>query len=74
MVRLHFKVPNKVMYTNWKGRTSERLITPIYMYWGETEYHPEPQWLLEAIDVNKGEIRHFALKDMTPFTSGVNHD
>lgn len=64
MKRLHFKVPNKILYTNWKGVKRERVITPMHIYFGSTEYHKEPQFLIEAFDVEKKEIRHFALKDM----------
>lgn len=65
MNRLHFRVPNKVVYKNWKGNVGERVICPLSLSFGSNEYHPEPQWLLEAIDVEKGELRHFALKDIT---------
>lgn len=63
---LVFKVPNRVLYTNYRGETAERTIVPINMYWGSTEYHPEPQWLLTALDKGKDQIRDFAVKDMIP--------
>ena len=64
MKKLHFRVPNKIIYTNWKGEKRERVIEPRHIYFGSTEYHKEPQFLIEALDVEKNEVRHFALKDM----------
>lgn len=55
--------PVTLTYTNWRGETSERTISPRRMWFGSTEWHPEPQWLLSAIDTEKGALRDFALKD-----------
>ncbi len=52
-------------YTNWRGEFSLRRIEPRRVYFGSTEHHPEPQWLLEAMDLDKGEWRTFAMKDIT---------
>lgn len=57
----------KVEYTNWKGNKRVRTIKPLEIFFGATEYHPEPQWLVRAVDVEEGELRDFALKDMTPW-------
>jgi predicted DNA-binding transcriptional regulator YafY len=51
-------------YTNHKGERRERWVIPHRLYWGSTEYHPEPQWLLEAFDVEKQAIRTFAMDDV----------
>lgn len=51
-------------YTNWQGQMSERTAIPLKVYYGSNEWHPEPQWLLMAKDIEKGEIRHFALNDI----------
>lgn len=53
-----------IVYTNWKGVTASRTIRPITLWFGATEYHPEEQWLLKALDVEKGEERDFAFKDI----------
>lgn len=50
-------------YTNWRGETAERSIIPRGVWFGATEWHPEPQWLLRAFDVEKQADRDFALKD-----------
>lgn len=56
--------PITITYTNYRGETSERTITPIRPWYGSTEWHPEPQWLLKAYDHDKGAERDFAFKDI----------
>lgn len=53
-----------VLYKNWKGETSIRNIVPIAVRWGTSEWHREPQYLLSAFDVEKGDSREFALSEM----------
>ncbi len=53
-------------YTNWQGKTSIRTARVIRLTYGSTEWHPELQWLLEAVDTEKNVVRLFALRDMTP--------
>ncbi len=53
-------------YTNWQGEYAIRRAVPIQVYHGSTEWHPEPQWLMEAHDVDKGVVRVFAIADMRP--------
>ena len=57
-----------ILYTNWKGETRTRRIKPQSIYWGSTEYHTEPQWLLDALDCEKQEFRQFAMKDIREWT------
>jgi predicted DNA-binding transcriptional regulator YafY len=55
-----------INYTNWKGVNGDRVIEPPFrLFWGSTEFHPERQWLLEAVDTDKNEFRTFALKDIS---------
>lgn len=54
----------RVTYTNWRGETSDRRIQIKDIRYGSTEWHQEPQWLLIALDLDKGVDREFALKDM----------
>lgn len=63
---LTFGIENHVGYTNHRGETSRRRIRPISLWYGTTEWHSMPQWLLEAHDLDKDEHRTFALKDMRP--------
>ncbi len=50
-------------YTNWRGETAIRTVLPARIFWGANEWHPEPQWLMRALDVDRGEPRDFALKE-----------
>lgn len=56
-------VPLVVTYTNWRGETAKRTIQPIAVWFGSTEWHPEPQWFLRAADHGKVAARDFALSD-----------
>lgn len=47
-------------YTNYKGSMSRRVVTPIALYWGRTEYHSASQWLLRAYCHEKCAERVFA--------------
>lgn len=48
-------------YTNWRGERSKRVIQPIRMFEGSSEWHPTTQHLLEALDCGKGMILTFAM-------------
>jgi hypothetical protein len=51
-------------YINWKGILGHRIVETICIYYGSTKFHPEPQWLMEGVDLIKNEHRIFAMKDM----------
>lgn len=51
-------------YTNWKGQRSLRWIMPEKVFFGPTEFHRTPQWILSAFDVEKKAWRHFAMADI----------
>lgn len=53
-----------ICYTNWRGETSLRKVTPHSWRHGTTQWHPEPQWLMKAFDKDKGEYREFAMEDI----------
>ena len=53
-----------IVYTNHRGETATRRILPHRISFGSTEWHPEPQWLLEATDLERNVERSFALKDI----------
>lgn len=57
----------RVRYTNWRGEVAIRNIeldgAP---HWGRSSYHPEPQWLICGTDLDKGQPRVWAVKDMEP--------
>jgi predicted DNA-binding transcriptional regulator YafY len=54
----------EILYTNYRGETARRKIVPWSLRYGSTEYHPEPQWLLEAFDLEKKAGRTFAMHDI----------
>ena len=53
-----------ILYTNYRGETALRRIIPKDIWFGKTDWHPEEQWLLNALDIDKGANRSFALKDI----------
>lgn len=58
-------------YTNYRGERSLRRVLPLDILFGSTEFHPEPQWLLTAIDEDKKAERVFAMKDIHSWTPKV---
>ncbi len=61
--------PIRMTYTNYRGETAVRTVTPIQVDFGSTDWHPEPQWLMSAYDHDKGAHREFALADCDFSTS-----
>lgn len=53
-----------ILYTNHRGETTLRRISPYEIRWCATERHPEAQWVLEAYDYEKDDDRTFAMKDI----------
>lgn len=41
----------RILYRNWRGEVTVRTIKPVKLWHGSTEWHPELQWLLEAVDM-----------------------
>lgn len=58
----------EIDYTNWRGERSKRRIVPMSIAWENNEWHPETQWILEALDVDKRESRSFALASIHSWT------
>lgn len=56
--------PLSFVYRNWRGEVSQRRVRPLGIRFGSTEWHPEPQWLLRAVDLDKDEEREFAMRDI----------
>lgn len=52
-------------YVNWRGEIATRRVKPLRIWFGESEWHNGAQWFLEAIDLEKGETRDFALLDIS---------
>jgi hypothetical protein len=61
-------------YTNWRGERAKRRIAPASIFWGATEWHPDEQWHLLALDLDRDVERVFAMKDIhgwEPCPTGV---
>jgi hypothetical protein len=56
--------PIRIRYTNYRGETALRNVRPLRIWHGTTKWHPEPQWLMDAIDTDRGVERAFALRDV----------
>jgi len=54
-------------YKNYENKISIRHVMPKKVYFGKTRWHLKDQWLLEAFDLDKNEIRFFAVKDIIKF-------
>lgn len=53
--------PIEVVYSNHRGDVGQRTITPLRVRWGSTDYHPEPQWLIDCWDHDKNDFRTYAM-------------
>jgi len=51
-------------YKNHRGETSVRLVRPIMIAFGSTDFHPKPQWLLYGWDLQKEAERTYAMADI----------
>lgn len=54
-------------YTNWRGQRSWRRVRPVSLRFDSNQWHPEPQWLILAVDLESGgddEMRYFAAKNV----------
>lgn len=63
-------------YTNHRGERGIRHVRPLGIEFHSTEWHPAPQWLLSAFDMDKLVWRNFAMKDVhawsdTPFQASA---
>lgn len=56
--------PACITYTNYRGETAERNVTPKRVWYGISEWHPVPQWFMTVFDHEKNADRDFALKDL----------
>ena len=54
-------------YMNWEGKWGVRRVRPIKLWYGSTQWHQEPGWLLKAMDLEKNAERDFAVKDIVRF-------
>lgn len=53
-----------IRYTDDAGVMSRRRVVPMWVKFTSNRWYPEPQWLMEAVDLDRGEIRSFAMKNV----------
>lgn len=58
-------------YTNWRGERAIRRVRPLTIRFENTEWHPETQWLMRAVDIERGATRDFAMKDIHSWTAST---
>jgi hypothetical protein len=51
-------------YTNYKGVSGDRMVVIKRRWFGSTEWHPEPQELLDVYDLRKKALRTLAIRDI----------
>lgn len=73
--------PRKIVlveYTNWRGVKKNYMIRPTgVVSFENNEWHPETQWLLEAVDLGDHKTKMFAMKSIhswTPTHDDHSHD
>jgi len=59
------KIVNELVlidYTNWRFERRKRCIYPLSIRFGTSKWHPQPQWLLTATDMDDGgKQKEFAM-------------
>lgn len=63
--------PVTIDYVNHKGERAWRRILPVRLYYGVTQHHPEPGWLLVAYDLDRDAARTFAMRDIHAWREDV---
>lgn len=56
--------PLTFKYVNHDGVEATRTVIPIGFFFGTSKYYTEPQWLLEAWDLDKQAVRHYAFSKL----------
>ena len=54
-------------YRNHRGEVGQRRVIPERVWFGQTDWHPGPQWLLDAFDLDRRACRSFAVKEILSF-------
>jgi hypothetical protein len=53
-----------ILYRNWKGEVAWRRIVPLSIRFESSQWHPVPQWIMRALDIDKEAERSFAIVDI----------
>ena len=54
----------EIDYTNQRGERSTRRVVPLRWDFKSTPHHRKMQWMMQAIDLDKNDIRDFAMADI----------
>lgn len=69
-----YREPTQIItfvYRNWKGEIRERRVIPINIEFTSAHHHLPAQWIMYAIDVDKGARCSFAFRDMVTAPRGA---
>lgn len=51
-----------VDFTNWKGDRRRRRLIPVELWFGSTNWHPKPQYLMKCMDADDNNaVKDFPL-------------
>jgi hypothetical protein len=66
VMHTHSKRAVKIVYTNWRNKTSERVIIPIKLVFTKCRYKNSvyPDWYIKARCLTKREDRLFSLQSI----------
>jgi predicted DNA-binding transcriptional regulator YafY len=53
-----------ILYRNWKGEVAWRRIVPLSIRFESSQWHPVPQWVMRALDIDREAERSFAIADI----------
>ena len=51
-------------YENHRGERADRRVEPRKVWFGTTEWHQNPQWLVECYDFDRKALRNYALSEI----------
>lgn len=55
--------PIIVCYKNWQGKTDDRTISPVMVWYGSTKWHPREGWILHCYDWRHRDWRDYSLAE-----------
>jgi hypothetical protein len=59
-----------MLYTNWRGETAVRTVVIERHWYGNTDWHPEPQEMFTAYEQSTGKTRDFAVAGVKDWNAG----
>lgn len=63
--------PYTMIYKNYRGETEERQVMPQSFWWGTTQYHPEPGFMMRAYCTSRAADRDFAVSGIVTMRPGA---